>query len=198
MKKIVFLTAIFFTIIISQVNANNGNGNGNSSTDLTTPVNIGLSNALEITFTGNSGNGSGSGNGSTIGDIITLPFSTTNDFLNGVQSTEQELKVRSNKDFNVTVNTDATTFTVTNNGVTTTSTMPASVLNVKVATNSTGGNIAGTFAGFTNLSASAANLLSNCSKGGNQRFTIMYNAHPGYNYPTGTYSINVIYTATQN
>lgn len=181
MKKIIILalTLIAFNTITK---AQNASGTAQQT------VQVSLSNALEITFTGN---------GSATGATVSLPFTTADDYANGVQSTAQQIKVRSNKAFNVTVKANTANFSVTNNGSTSTSTMPASVLGVKVSANGTGGSIAGTFSNYTNLSTTAANMISNGTYGGNQTFSVMYNAQPGFAYPAGTYTMDVVYTATQ-
>ncbi|MBL7682932.1 MAG: hypothetical protein JNK00_06190, partial [Flavipsychrobacter sp.] len=119
------------------------------------------------------------------------------DYANGVQSSAQGLKVRSNKKFGVTVKTNATNFSYTGS-TTPAPTMPVSgVLALKVSANGTGGAIAGSFSGFVGLTSTAANLLTNCNNGGNQTFSVMYEATPGFAYPAGTYTVDVVYTATQ-
>ncbi len=184
MKKIIIAIAAlvgFSTASFAQSNA--------SSTASQT-VQLALSNALEITFTGN---------GSATGATVTLPFTTVNDYANGVESAAQEIKVRSNKNFSVTVKTSTANFSVTNNGVTTSSTMPASVLGVLVSANNTGGSIGSGFSAsaYNSLSATAANLITNASNGGNQTFAVKYKATPGFAYPAGTYATDVVFTATQ-
>ena len=181
MKKIIIIAAAFIGFT-SAANAQNATGTAQQT------VQLALSNALEITFTGSN---------SATGTTVSLPFTTANDYANGVQSAAQQLKVRSNKNFNVTVKANAATFTVTNAGVTTASTMPASVLEVKVSTNGTGGAIAGAYSNYTDLSTTAANMITNGTYGGNQTFSVMYNAAPGFAYPAGTYNMDVVYTATQ-
>ncbi|HRO43835.1 MAG TPA: hypothetical protein PL009_13445 [Flavipsychrobacter sp.] len=185
MKKIIVFSAILLSIATfanAQVNSNNASGSAQQT------VQLQLSNALEITFTGN-----GSANGAT----VAIPFTTANDYQNGVESTAQQLRIRSNKNFNIAVKTNASTFTVTNNGTTTASSMPASVLEVKVAANGTGGSIANGFSSYKDLSNTAANLITNGTYGGNQTFSVQYKAQPGFAYPAGTYAIDVVYTATQ-
>ncbi|MBS1782012.1 MAG: hypothetical protein JSS78_03000 [Bacteroidetes bacterium] len=151
-------------------------------------VQLQLSNVLDITFVGNS---------SSIGSTVALPFTTANDYANGVESSAQQLRIRSNKNFNVTVRANAANFTVTNGSSESISNMPANVLNVKVSSNQTGGSIAGSFSNYTGLSNTANNLISNGTFGGNQTFSVMYKATPGFAYPAGTYSLDVVYTATQ-
>eukprot|EP00388_Colpodella_angusta_P023226 GDKJ01059312.1.p1 GENE.GDKJ01059312.1~~GDKJ01059312.1.p1 ORF type:complete len:204 (-),score=19.91 GDKJ01059312.1:269-814(-) len=155
----------------------------------TQTVNLNLSNAIELTFTGNN---------SATGATINLAFNTVNDYASGVESATQELKVRSNKKFGVTVKTSGASFTYT--GTTTPApVMPVSVLGLKVIANGTGGTIASPFSttAYTPMSNTAANLISNGVNGGNQTFSIKYEAEPGFAYPAGTYTTDVVYTATQ-
>ena len=185
MKKIIILAASIFSF--AAVKAQN---TSNASSTASQTVQLALSNALEITFTGN---------GSATGSTVTLPFATVNDYANGVESAAQEIRVRSNKNFSVTVKTAAANFSVTNNGNTATSSMPASVLGVAVASNNTGGQIGQGFSAnsYNVLSATAANLITNAANGGNQTFSVKYKATPGFAYPAGTYATDVVFTATQ-
>ena len=159
------------------------------SSTATQTVNLNLSNAIELTFTGNN---------SATGAAVNIPFTTVNDYANGVESAAQQLKVRSNKAFGVTVKSNAANFTYTGS-TTPAPSMPVSgVLALKVSANGTGGTIAGGFSSYTGLTSTAANLISNGTYGGNQTFSVMYNATPGFAYPAGTYTVDVVYTATQN
>ena len=181
MKKIIAIAAL--AIVGYSANAQN------ASSTATQTVNLALSNAIELTFTGS---------GTATGSAVTLSFTTVNDYANGVQSGAQQLKVRSNKAFGVTVKTNNASFTYS--GTTSPApVMPVSgVLAAKVSANSTGGTIAGTFSGFTGLTSTAQNLISNGTYGGNQLFSVMYEATPGFAYPAGTYTVDVVYTASQN
>lgn len=184
MKKLLILSAAligFSTFVKAQTNAS---GNAQQT------VQLALTNALEITFTGNN---------SATGATVSLPFTTADDYANGVESATQQLKVRSNKAFNVTVKTSAANFSVTNSDTTTASTMPASTLGLEVTNNSTGGALGTGFSAsaYNALSATAANLITAATYGNNQNFTVKYKATPGFAYPAGTYSVDVVYTATQ-
>jgi len=188
MKKIIIAAAAivsFSTASFAQtVNANNASGNAQQT------VQLALSNALEITFVAAN---------SATGATVTLPFTTVDHYQNGVESATQQLKIRSNKNFGVTVKTSAATFTVTNGANTTSSTMPASVLGLVVTTNNTGGALGTGFSSTTYnaLSATAANLITAANRGGDQNFTVKYKATPGFAYPAGLYATDVVYTATQ-
>ena len=162
----------------------------NASSTAQQTVELGLSNTIDITFTGS---------GTATGGTVTLPFSTVTDYANGVESAAQQLKVRSNKIFNVTVAASAANFSVTNNGTTSVSTMPvAGVLDLMVSANQAGGTIAPGYSAYGGgLSTAAASILTGASNGNNQTFSVKYKATPGFAYPAGVYAVDVVYTATQ-
>ncbi len=186
MKKI----ALFVTILTSLGLAANAQNQANQTSSASQSVNLSLSNAIELTFTGNS---------STTGADVSIPFTTVNDYANGVESEAQELKVRSNKNFSVTVKTSSDKFSYTGS-TTPAPSMPVSgVLGVKVTANGTGGAVASPFTttGYATLTNANQSLISNGSRGGNQTFSVQYKATPGFAYPAGTYAVDVVYTATQ-
>jgi hypothetical protein len=151
-------------------------------------VALSLSNAIAITFVGT---------GTATGSALSLPFATVSDYTNGVTSAAQQIKVQSNKAFNVTMNANAANFTYS--GATTPApVMPVSNLNLMVTANSTGGTVPGTYAtSYTDVTNTASTILSGCTNGGNQTFSVQYQATPGFNFPAGTYTTNIVYTATQ-
>ena len=181
MKKVIAIVALTISGIAAKAQV---------ASTATQTVNLNLSNAIELTFTGST---------TATGAAVNLAFNTVNDYANGVASSAQELKVRSNKKFGVTVKTNNTNFTYT--GTTTPApVMPVSgVLDLRVPANATGGTIASPFSAtaYSTLTNTAANLISNGNNGGNQTFSVMYNATPGFAYPAGTYTVDVVYTATQ-
>src|ERR1043165_6513549 len=122
MKKI----ALFATILSFYATASFAQ----VSTTASQTANLVLSNAIDMTFTANN---------TATGPLVSLPFTTTADYASGVVSSAQALKVRSNKTFNVQVKSSATNFSYTG----TTSPAPvmpvATVLDVKVSANGTGG-----------------------------------------------------------
>lgn len=188
MKKI--LIAVAFIGLTTAAKAQTINSN-NASSNAQQTVQLALSNALDITFV--------TASNTARGNTVTLPFTTTDDYANGVESTAQKLKVRSNKAFAVTVKTSGANFMVTDGINTSTSNMPASVLGLVVTDNNTGGQLGAGFSTSTYkaLSATAANLITNANNGGDQNFTVKYKATPGFAYPAGVYTTDVVYTATQ-
>ncbi len=108
-------------------------------------------------------------------------FASTADYTSGLtNASASQLQVKSNKAWTVTVKAGAADFTGPTGNQ-----MPASALGVRI----NGGS------SFTQLSTTAANLTTG-SRGSNT-FTVDYNANPGFNYDAGSYTLNVIYTATQ-
>lgn len=183
MKK-VLLAAVAFLGLSSAVQAQNASATASQSASLI------LSNAIAITFTGS---------GTNVGGAVNLPFSTVSDYANGVSSSAQQLRVQSNLAFGVTVRANATNFTYTGS-YTTGTTMPVSgVLKLMVSANTTGGTIATPFSGtaYSTLTSTDQNLINNGNYGANQLFSVQYQATPGFTYPAGTYSTQVVYTATQ-
>jgi Tfp pilus assembly protein PilV len=184
MKKQLLIAIAFLGFQVATFAQSNASGTASQT------MNLALSNALEIKFNSNN---------STTGSTVTLPFTTVNDFQNGVTSTDINLYVRSNKGFSVTVNSSSSQFTYSGTATQNTSMSVSSVLGIMVTSNNTGGTIGNQFSSssYNFISQTSKTLLQNCTYGGNQNFTIKYKATPGFNNPAGTYSTDVIYTATQ-
>ena len=182
MKKIIVLAAAVLGFNIA-ANAQTVSATASQS------VALSLSNAIAITFVAS---------GTTTGTAVSIPFATVSDYTNGVASAAQQLKVQSNKTFHVFVNTSSTNFTYVGS-TTPAPTMPVSgVLAAQVTANATGGSIATPFSGaYGGLTSSSQNLINTGLNGGNQTFSIQYMATPGFAYPAGTYTANVIFTASQ-
>ncbi len=181
MKKLIILSAAVLGF--------NFAANAQATSSANQNVALNLSNAIAITFVSS---------GTATGTAVALPFTTVADYSNGVTSAAQSLKVQSNKAFNLTINANAASFTYS--GTTTPApTMPVSgVLAAQVTANGTGGTVASGFnSAYANLTSTAQSLISGCSNGSNQTFDVKYQATPGFAYPAGTYTANVVYTATQ-
>ncbi len=180
MKKILILSAAILGM--------NFGANAQATSSANQNTALALSNAIAITFVGT---------GTATGSSLSLPFTTVADYTNGVTSGVQALKVQSNKLFNITMN--ATTANFTYSGTTTPApVMPITNLNLMVTANGTGGTIASTYASsFTDVTNTATTILSNCANGGNQTFSVQYQATPGFSFPAGTYTANIVFTATQ-
>jgi hypothetical protein len=183
MKHIILSIALFFSSIVV-VSAQNASSTANQDVSLT------LSNAISITFTGT---------GTTTGSTVNMAFNNVNDYVNGVASTAQQLKVQSNTNFNVAVRYDPNSFTYTGNGNLNLNNIPQNAFQARVTANNTGGSIASPFSA-TNYAAIYGvdqNIINNGQWGGNQTFSVMYKCVPGLSMPGGVYTVNIIYTATQ-
>src|SRR5690606_31911580 len=97
---------------------------------------LGLSNALDISFTNTS---------SSQGSTVTMDYSNTDDYANGVASGTQKIKIRSNKTFNVGVKIDLSSFSYVGNGNLNTAVIPSNAFQLKLVNNSTNGTIAAPF-----------------------------------------------------
>lgn len=185
MKKVIAFAA-FATLAMTA----NAQVESNQASTASQNVKLVMSNAIELTFTGT---------GKDRGADVSLPFTTVTHYANGVESEAQELKVRSNKDFMVCVKTSDDKFSYSG----TTSPAPEmrvkNVLGLRVSSNNTGGSIVSPFqsSAYRSIDEDGSELLTNCKRGGDQKFAVQYKATPGFSYPAGTYSVDVIFTATQ-
>lgn len=182
MKKIIILSIVLAGFKLS--------ANAQATTSANQNVGLSLSNALTITFVANS-----SANGAT----ASIPFATVSDYVNGVESNLQNLKVQSNKKFNVTLNAASANFTYSGTA-SPAPTMPVTgVLTCDIENNNTGGTINTAYANETYgaISTTPVTLISNANNGNSQTFAVEYYAQPGFAYPAGTYTVNVIISATQ-
>lgn len=132
-------------------------------------VSLTLKNAISINITAATG--------------TTLTFDASDDYLNGIaNTTASTFQIKSNRPWAVTVKANAANFT---GPAAPAATMPASVLGVRL----TGGST------YTTVSTTAASLTSGAR--GDQNFSVDYKATPGFAYDAGTYTLALVYTATQ-
>ena len=146
------------------------NSSAQTTANASHTVSLTLNNTIDISFiSGGSG--------------INMAFNNANDYQNGVIAVNAaSMRVRSNKNFNVTVKTASANFSSS-----TATLMPVqNVLWVKEINQSS----------FVNMSNTDQSLLTNQSRG-IKIFGVTYKATPGFNYDGGTYTVTVIYTATQ-
>ncbi|MBL7682849.1 MAG: hypothetical protein JNK00_05775 [Flavipsychrobacter sp.] len=152
-------------------------------------VTMGVSSTIELAFTGSNNAASAT---------VNLNFNTVNDYANGVTSSNQELKVTSNRNFTVAVKTSGTHFSYTGS-TSPAPAMPVGILGLMIASNATGGTIASPFSAtaYNSLTSSNQMLLNTCTAGNSKLFAVKYKATPEFAYPAGTYTVDVLFTATQ-
>lgn len=109
-------------------------------------------------------------------------FSSAADYSTGIENLNaSSFRVRSNQAFAVTVESAAANFTSS-----AATTMPSTVLGVRLN---------GSTGAYSSLSTTAASLTTGSR--GNSTFAVDYKADPGFNYDAGSYTLSVVYTATQ-
>lgn len=132
-------------------------------------VSLTLKNAISLNITAATG--------------TTLSFEAADDYANGIaNTTASTFQVKSNRPWAVTVKAAATSFS---GPAAPAAVMPSSALGVRL----TGGTT------YTALSTTAASLTSGTR--GDSNFSVDYKATPGFAYDAGTYTLSVVYTATQ-
>lgn len=144
-----------------------------------------LANAIAITFV----------NGGATGGDVNLNFNNVNDYANGVISDEQQLLVQSNKRFSVSVTSSTQNFTYSGSASPAPVLAVVNVLEMMVTTNNTGGIL--TYSNYSAIPSAGGNIISWAPPGGNRTFGVKYRANPGFSLPGGTYTANIVYTATQ-
>jgi len=179
MKKIIAIASLF-TAFATAANAQT------VSATATQTVNLNLTDVISISFVSS---------GSSTGAAVNLPFTTVTDYANGVTSADQQMVVMSNKHFNVSVQTNAVNFTYTGPVSPAPAVQISNVLQMMVTANNTGGSLS--YSTYSSISSGAGTIINYGSAGGNQTFSVKYKANPGFSLPGGTYTANVVYTATQ-
>lgn len=140
-----------------------------STANASQTVTLNLSNSIDIAFTAATG--------------TSFTFANTSDYQNGLSNVNAStLQVKSNRPWAVTVGSASANFS---GPASPSPAMPASVLGVRL----NGGSSYGA------LSTTAASLTSGAR--GTSSFSVDYNANPGFSYDAGTYTLSVVYTATQ-
>lgn len=182
MKKVILILLLTGATALAAVAQNVSNSTATQSAKLV------MSNAIEISF---------NSNGSNEGSTVDLQFQTVNDFANGVESSPIELKVKSNKKFHVWAKASSNRFTYSGN-TTPAPRMNVNKLKIKVVSNNTGGTVPNAVNNkYKNMRKGNRKLINNGTPGGDNTFAVQYKADPGYEFPAGTYTVDVIYTATQ-
>jgi hypothetical protein len=113
----------------------------------------------------------------------TLTFDVPDDYANGIaNASASTFQVKSNRPWSVSVKAAAATFS---GPPAPAAAMPSNVLSVRLSTGTT----------YTPLTTSVVSLTSGAR--GDMNFSVDYRANPGFIYDAGTYTLSVVYTATQ-
>ncbi len=177
MKKWIIFTSLIVSAYIS---------NAQATSSANQNVGLVLNNAIGITFVSS---------GTSTGATVSMPFTTVSDYANGVVSADQQLRVQSNVHFNVSVQSNSQNFSYSGTVTPSPTISVASVLQMLVSANGTGGSLS--YTSYSSIPSGTATIINWGSPGGNQTFSVRYMATPGFSMPGGTYTTNIIYTATQ-
>jgi hypothetical protein len=151
-------------------------------------VSVTLSNVIEISFTNSN---------SSFGELISMIFSDPNDYINGIESKQQDLRVRTNKAFNVNIKSKTNSFVYTGDEVPAPQVPVEQTLSIALINNNTGGNAPKGQGTYFGLSTESQNLITGGGTGNNQNYAVKYKAKPNNTIPEGTYAVDLIYTASQ-
>lgn len=184
MKKLVSILFVLSIVFAgSSVFAQNASGEAQQKVELA------LSGVMDITFAYNNSN---------TGNTVTLAFNNVNDYLNGVESPAQTLRVRANKQFDILVESSSDVFSYSGNAGFTPSMKVDKVLEMKIIENNTGGTITGGFQNYQKISDNDKKMINKGDPGADQNFTVQYKADPGFEFPAGIYSADIIFTVTEH
>lgn len=172
--------------VLGMVAAFSANAQNASSTAVQT-AKLDLSDAIELSFV----NGAGG--------TLNFTYNNATELINGKESVTQDLRVRSNKKFKVAVSSSTANFTYTGTSIVNNIIPVNTGLKVMVTANNTGGILTlSALLGWLGLTiGGGTTLLTYCNPGGNQTFTVKYKATPGILAAPGTYTTDVVFTATQ-
>jgi hypothetical protein len=184
MRKFLFITLFSMLCIMLCISKSYGQ----SSTVLTKQVDINLVNVISMKFVSTGG---------TSGTTLNMALNLLTDLINGGTTSAQQLTVNSTKNFNITAKTSSALFTYTGSSLLGNVLPVLGNLKCKVTANATGGSIAGTFSNYTSLSVTPQNFINGCTSGTNKTFSVQYQAIPGLGLALGTYTAQVVFTATQ-
>ncbi len=183
MSIVIKAILVFAAGMLLAVGANAQQANSSA----TQTANLNLADAIELSFI-NGGGGT-----------VNLGFNTASELINGKESMMQDIRVRSNRKFKVAVSSSTANFTYSGTSIVNNIIPVSTGLKVMVTANNTGGYMTlSALLGWLGVNfGNSTTILTACDPGGNQTFTVKYKATPGILAAPGTYTTEVIFTATQ-
>lgn len=180
MKRIIVIALVAIFSVTAKAQSTNSGG-----VQTTT---LQVSNAIQISFTGASG-------------MVEVPFTSLTDMLNGVETATHEVKISSNTPYKVTVKQSNDNMSYSGLALLGNLLQVSNIMKVRVMSNNTGGTqpLLAYLLGWQSFSANGVpvTLLSNCTAGNNKTFSVKYKVTPGISFAPGLYSVDMVYTATQ-
>ncbi len=148
---------------------------------------INLKDIFNIGFTGSGSSGT----------TVNLPMNGMNTLKNGIESQEIEVSLLCSSDFDLSVSSSTTNFSFNGPGTTSPVMKVKDVLSIMITENNTGGTIINGFTQYQPINGTTQKLAISSGKLGVRTFKFKYKAHPGFAYPSGTYTTSIIYTVVK-
>lgn len=142
---------------------------------------------------GNNGGGNGSG-----GSSVEMPLNGTTAMGSGIESPEFKVNLFSNANFDVSVQASSNAFTYTGAATSGTNMPVKDVLSVIITDNNTGGDVTNGYNNYQSVNGTTGKRVIGNGQIGTSSFGFKYKANPGFNYPAGTYTTDILYTITKH
>lgn len=128
--------------------------------------------------------------------VVELPINGTGALTTGIESPEIQVTLQCNSAYDVSVSCTSPAFTYAgpNQG---TQMLVADVLSIMISSNNTGGNIGSGFSQYGAITGTTPKVAIASGQPGSRTFGFKYKANPGFNYPAGTYTAEIVYTVTK-
>lgn len=128
---------------------------------------------------------------------IVIPIGGINALADGAESHEIEVTLQSTADYDVSVSSSSEYFTYNGTATTPTQMLVKDVLSIKITSNTTGGMVSNGFTQYQPVDGALNQLIIATGLSGTRTFAFRYKAQPGFNYPAGTYTTDIVYTITK-
>lgn len=187
MKK----TTLCFVAVLCTVAAHAQNANSSAVQQIKCQLN-------DVVGVGMAGGNNGGGNGNGGGSSVEMPLNGTTAMGSGIESPEFKVNLFSNANFDVSVQASSNTFTYTGTATSGTNMPVKDVLSVIITENNTGGNISNGYNAYQSVNGTTGKRVIGDGQIGVSSFGFKYKANPGFNYPAGTYTTDILYTITKH
>ena len=180
MKNTHYFITVIMTLLCSSAYAQGGGSSQNGRVSLSEVVSASL-------FAQDSGNTSS----------IVIPIGGINALAGGAESHEIEVTLQSTADYDVSVSSTSPYFTYNGPDLNPAPMLVKDVLSIKITANNTGGTVTGGFNDYQPVDGTMNQLVIATGLSGSRTFSFRYMAQPGFNYPAGTYTTDIVYTITK-
>ncbi len=135
--------------------------------------------------------------GSGAPQSVELPMSGTSAMSEGIESPEIEVTLQCTADFDISVASSSEYFTYSGPSTQNTDMPVEDVLKIMITENNTGGSVGNGFSQYQPINAGAGKQVISSGQRGTRKFSFKYKAQPGFNYPAGTYTTDIVYTVSK-